>query len=450
MKEEQKGISKFDTLIIGGGIAGQESALNLANMGHKILMIEKDLSIGGKMIQLSKVFPTLDCAACITTPKMSETARHPDITLMLNTDINAITKQESYFKIEITENPRYVNAELCTGCQECEFVCPQIKQDQYNYNMVGRKAVYIPFNLANPRIATIDIENCINCRLCEKVCSANAIDFSHQKKEISYLAKSVIISSGYKLFKAENKPQYGFTKYPNVIDSMQMDRLIAPTRPYNNVLRPGDGKIPDNIAYVLCTGSRDSSLANNNNCGADCVNNPLCSQICCMYSIKQAQLLMGALPLADVTIYYMDIRAFGKGYEEFYQQTKSMGVEFIKGKIAKISEKTKNGDLILRYEDVEKGIVKEAKHDMVVLSVGVLPNTGLSELFKNEELELDNYNYIKQIDELVSPSKTSIEGVYVAGTASGPMDIPDSILSAGAAASEVASFLVKENTHSLN
>ena len=194
------------------------------------------------------------------------------------------------------------------------------------------------------------------------------------------------------------------------------------------MLRPKDGKMPDNIAYVLCTGSRDKT-----------VGNPICSQVCCMYSIKQAQLIMGALPMADVTIYYLHIRAFGKGFNEFYQQSKDMGVEFVKGKVGRISEKD-DGNLILRYEDIQEGIVKEAEHDMVVLSVGILPNNNIASMF-NDKLELDKFNYVKQIDELANPAQTNISGVYVAGTASAPMDIPDSILSAGAASAETAGYL---------
>jgi len=287
----------------------------------------------------------------------------------------------------------------------------------------------------------MDCSNCRECHQCVSACPANAIDFSQRKQTVTKSVKSVVVTTGYKLFPPSGKPEYGYTKYANVIDSMQMDRLIAPTRPYNNVLRPGDGKTPDNIAYVLCTGSRDSSIENSG-CGADCANNPICSQICCMYSIKQAQLLMGALPMTDITIYYMDIRAFGKGYEEFFQQSKAMGVNFVKGKVAKIRENENgSGDLILRYEDVTKGVVKEAKHDLVVLSVGVVPNKEVPNMFTNQKLELDRFNFVKQVDELVSPALTSIEGVFVAGAASGPKDIPDSILSAGCAASEVAGYL---------
>ena len=289
----------------------------------------------------------------------------------------------------------------------------------------------------------LDCSNCRECHQCVAACPSNAIDFSQKTQVMNTTVKSVIVTTGYKLFPPSGKPNYGYTKYANVIDSMQMDRLIAPTRPFNNVLRPGDGKVPDNIAYVLCTGSRDSAIENSG-CGADCENNPICSQICCMYSIKQAQLLMGALPMADITIYYMDIRAFGKGYEEFFMEAKSMGVTFVKGKVSKIRENENgSGDLILRYEDTTKGIVKEAKHDVVVLSVGVVPNKDVPEMFKSDKLELDAFNFVKQTDELINPSLTSIEGVYVAGAASGPKDIPDSILSAGAAASEVAGYLSK-------
>ena len=239
----------------------------------------------------------------------------------------------------------------------------------------------------------------------------------------------MIVATGFDLFDPAVIERYGGGGYKNVITSMQMERQLVPTRPFNNVLRPGDGKMPDNIAYVLCTGSRDET-----------VGNPICSQVCCMYSIKQGQLILGALPMADVTIYYLHIRAFGKGFEEFYQQARSMGVEFVKGKVGTITEKS-NGDLVLKYEDMQEGRVKEAEHDLVVLAVGMLANPEAGTLFTGGKLESDEYGYVKQVDRLRNPARTSIEGVFVAGTASGPMDIPDSILSAGAAASESLSYL---------
>ncbi|MDP8218274.1 MAG: CoB--CoM heterodisulfide reductase iron-sulfur subunit A family protein [Candidatus Theseobacter exili] len=425
--------TSFDALVIGGGIAGGESALNLANNGFRVLIIEKDLSIGGKMILLSKVFPSLDCSACITTPKVSEISRHPGITIFTNSKVKSIIKKsKNDFEAEIIKYPRYVITEDCTGCQLCEEACPVIIPDQYQYNLVGRKAAYIPFSIASPRVAAIDIENCTLCGACEKVCPTNCIDFTQETEEYLIKAKTVVVATGFNLFDPIKIPRFGFGSYKNVLTSMQMERQLAPTRPFNTILRPGDAKVPDNLAYVLCTGSRDVTIGN-----------PICSQICCMYSIKQAQLLMGALPMADVTIYYINIRSFGKGFEEFYSQAKGMGVDFIKGKIGKITEK-ENGNLILRYEDINENKVKESEHDMVILSVGVLPNPDNATLFHGEELKLDPFSFVNQTEPLASPSRTSIEGVFAAGTATGPMDIPDSILSAGSASSEAISYLIKK------
>ena len=423
----------YDALVVGAGIAGGEAALNLANIGYKVLLVEKELSIGGKMILLSKVFPTLDCAACITTPKVSEIARHPNITVFTESEVGQIIKHgENNFTAKVHKRPRYVHVKDCTACQLCEKACPVSVTDEFQFGLIGRKAAYIPFAISNPKAAAIDIENCTLCGMCEKVCPTGCIDFTMEPEVYDLQVKTIVLATGFNLFDTTKITRYGSGKFKNVLTSMQMEREIAPTRPYNTILRPGDGKVADRIAYVLCTGSRD-----------DTVGNPICSQVCCMYSMKQAQLLMGALPMADVTIYYIDIRSFGKGFEEFYQQAKDMGVNFVKGKIGKISEK-ENGNLILRYEDIAEGVVTEAEHDLVVLSAGVLPNQGINKLFDNETLELDTYNFVKQADMLASPAKTSIDGVFVAGMASAPMDIPDSILSAGSASSEAISYLVNE------
>jgi heterodisulfide reductase subunit A len=304
-------------------------------------------------------------------------------------------------------------------------------RDEYQFGLIGPKAAFIPFSIANPKAAVIDIENCTLCGACEKACPTHCIDFTMETEYYELHAKTVILATGFNLFDPLEIPRFGYGQYKNVITSMQMEREIAPTRPYNTILRPGDGKVPDRIAYVLCTGSRDNT-----------VGNPICSQICCMYSMKQAQLLMGALPMADITIYYIEIRAFGKGFEEFYRQAEGMGVNFVKGKIGKITEK-ENGNLILRYEDIAEGVVKEAEHDMVVLSVGVKSNPSAGKIFDGNSLKLDPLQFVAQQDLLGSPAKTSIDGVFVAGTASGPMDIPDSILSAGSASSEAISYLTR-------
>lgn len=430
MDKIKKNIS-YDALVIGAGIAGGEAALNLAATGYKVLLVEKDLSVGGKMIMLSKVFPTLDCAACITTPKISEISRHPNITIFTGSEVGNIRKiSDNEFTAQVTRKPRYVHVEDCTACQLCEKACPVSVRDQYQFGLIGRKAAFIPFSICSPKAAAIDIESCTLCGACERACPTNCIDFTMETEVMELHVKTIILATGFNLFDAHKMPRYGYGNHKNVITALQMERQLAPTRPYNTILRPGDGKVPDRIAYVLCVGSRDAS-----------VGNPVCSQICCMYSIKQAQLLMGALPMADVTIYYINIRSFGKGFEEFYQQAKGMGVNFVKGKIGRISEK-ENGNLILRYEDINEGKLQEAEHDMVILSTGVLPNQGIEGLFENETLYLDQFNFVGQTDVLASPARTSIDGVFVAGTATGPMDIPDTILSAGSASSEAISYLI--------
>jgi heterodisulfide reductase subunit A-like polyferredoxin len=276
----------------------------------------------------------------------------------------------------------------------------------------------------------LDCGGCCECHQCISACPADAIDFGMRDESQTLEVGSVVVSTGFDLFDPLGKVQYGYGRFPNVITAMQMDRLLSPTRPYNTVLRPSDGKIPENIAYILCTGSRDCQ-----------VDNPLCSRVCCMYSVKQAQLIMGALPMADVTIYYIDVRAFGKGFEEFYQQAKAMGVEFVKGKVGRV-EATNDGNLSLHYEDIAGGgKLAQAEHDLVVLSVGLLPNQDALSLFSGGELAPDAHHYVKEVDEDHSPARTSIEGVYVAGSSSAAMDIPDTILHSGAAAALAAAHV---------
>ena len=276
----------------------------------------------------------------------------------------------------------------------------------------------------------LDCGVCSECHACVDACPAEAIKLDMQGEEIEVEVGSVVLATGFKLFPADAKPQYGYGRHKNVITGMQMDRLLAPTRPYNAVLRPSDGKLPDNIAYVMCTGSRD-----------DTVGNPLCSRICCMYSVKQNQLIMGALPLADVTVYYIDVRSVGKGYDEFYQQAKEMGANFVKGRVSGIIE-TDEGNLVLRYEDIENGsTLAEAEHDMVVLAVGVQPNAEAQRLFEDGALALDDYYYVGEADEDLDPGRTNLPGVFVAGSAAGAKDIPDSILHAGAAVAQAAAHL---------
>ena len=276
----------------------------------------------------------------------------------------------------------------------------------------------------------LDCGVCSECRECVTACPSDAIHLDMRERIEEVTVGAVVVATGYKLFTADAKPEYGFGRYKNVITGMQMDRLLAPTRPFNTVLRPGDGKVPERIAYILCTGSRDET-----------VDNPLCSRFCCMYSIKQNQLVMGALPLAEVTVHYMDIRAPGKRYDEFYESAKSMGATYVKGRVAKVTEKP-DGNLILRYEDIEHGgALVEAEYDMVVLAIGVQPNRDVERLFSGEAIALNDFHYVAEPNEDLEPGRTNIPGVFVAGTASGAKDIADSILHAGAAVAQVAAHL---------
>jgi len=419
----------YDVVVIGGGIAGIEAALDLAEMDYKVLLVEKETTVGGKMLLLSKVFPTLDCASCISTPKMAAAAHHPNIELWTYSEVTSIdVKGRGDFEVTVLKKPRFVNDALCTGCGKCEDVCPVVIPRELDYGLRGRKAAYIPFDTAVPKITVVDVDNCIFCGQCERVCPAGAIDFTQKPKIYRVKTHALIITTGYRLFPAERKESYGYGKVPNVITAMQMERLLSPTRPFNSVLRPSDGKEPSSIGYVLCVGSRDKT-----------VGNPRCSQVCCMYSIKQAQLILGAVPLADVTIYCMDIRAYGKGFEEFYQKAKAMGVRFVRSRVAKI-EGLPNGNVKVIYEDIDDGKVKSAEHDLVVLSVGLLPSSNdVVSIIHGAKLTVDALGFI--ITDPSAPTQTNIEGIFAAGCATGPKDIPDTILEAASAAARCAAYL---------
>jgi heterodisulfide reductase subunit A len=276
----------------------------------------------------------------------------------------------------------------------------------------------------------LNCADCSQCQECVNICPAHCIDFSMKPEPIKLRVGSVILATGFEIMDPTGKDHLGYGVLPDVITGPQLDRLLSPTRPYNGVLRPSDGKEPESIAMVLCAGSRDHTFCN-----------PLCCRIGCMYAIKQAQLIMGALPIADVTIYYMDIRAFGKGYDEFYEQAKGMGVNFVKGKVARI-EQLENGKMALHYEDILGEDGKQTReHDLVVLAVGFLPNTAPFALYKGGELERDAFNYVREVNPVIEPGATNVAGLYLAGTVNGAKDIPDTVLHSGATAAQVSAYL---------
>jgi heterodisulfide reductase subunit A len=423
---ESDTVKRFDALVVGGGIAGLQTALDLADQGYTVAIVEKDASIGGKMIRLSKVFPTLDCASCITTPKMAAAAHHANITLFTYCELKSLDRNGTGFHAAVVQRPRYVDADKCIGCRQCEYNCPVLVSDPEQGGFCGTKAVAIPFSNAIPQIAVLDPDQCMLCGKCASVCPTEAIDYFEKPMAFTIEAGTAVLTTGFELTPVTDKPQYGRGAIPNVIDSLQMERLLAPHGPYNRVLRPSDGMEPDNIAYVQCAGSRDKSMGVS-----------YCSRVCCMYAIKQAMLLSGALPLADITIYYMDIRAFGKGYEQFYQNAKAMGINFVKAKVAYI-EPGENGNAILHYEDQVGGGITTAEHDLTVLSMGMVPSwnpAGICPVARGDD------RFIHTIRPKLAPTLTDMEGVFTAGAGAGPKDIVDTITEAGSAATEAANYL---------
>jgi heterodisulfide reductase subunit A len=425
---ENKNI-QWDVLVVGAGIAGLQAALEVADQGRKVLLVEKQPSIGGRMINLSKVFPTLDCASCITTPRMASVAHHLNITIRTYSELKGIQREGDFFKTVLVQKARYVNEEACIGCRRCEEVCPVLVPDEYEHGLGARKAIRIPFTNAIPQLAVLDMDHCILCGACAKACPTDCIDFLQEDKKMPVEVGAVILATGHQLTPMNAKSQYGGAKLSNVISPMQAERLLAPHGPYGRVLRPSDGKVPESIAYVQCAGSRDASLGVS-----------YCSRVCCMYAIKQAMLLSGSLPVAEITIYYMDIRAFGKGYEQFVTHAAAMGIHFVKAKVAKITEDEEHNPVV-RIERQEGGAIPETvKHDLVVLSLGMIPGADPQlEDFSGVSCAADGF--IENPHSKLAPTQTTSSGVFAAGTAIGPKDIVDSIVDAGSAALEALQYL---------
>ncbi|MGO0122265.1 FAD-dependent oxidoreductase [Desulfothermobacter acidiphilus] len=421
-----------DVLVIGGGIAGVQAALDLADQGIKVYLVEKGPSIGGRMIQLQKVFPTMDCPSCIFTPKMVAASNHPDITLLAYSEVSEIKREGNLFLVTLYKKARYVDEDRCVGCGICENNCPVDVPSEYDNGLGARKAIYIPFAQAVPKVATVDLDHCVLCGVCERVCPAKAVNFAQKPETINLEVGAIIVATGFNLYDPSKLEQYGGGKFANVIPSLTMERLLIPNGPYGAVVRPSDGKIPRRVAYLLCVGSRSRNPINGY---------PYCSRVCCMYTIRQAQSTILNLRKVEVDVYYMDIRAYGKGFEEFYRRAEGVGVRFWKGRVGRITEQ-ENGNLLLRAEiiDGSDSRIVEQEYEMVVLALGIRPqHRALAKLLP--ELELDDYGFVKTAAPKLDPTTTNVPGVFVAGVAEGPKDIVDTVMQASAAAMRASAYI---------
>ncbi len=420
-------------LVIGGGISGMQSALDLADSGFKVYVLDNSPSIGGAMSQLDKTFPTNDCAMCIMAPKLVETGRHHNIQLITNADLESVEGQAGNFEVTITKRPRYVDESRCTGCGICTQRCPIEVKDEYNKGLKKRKAIHVKYPQAVPPVHCIDQEICIGCGVCETQCEAEAIRYSQDVERLEIEVGSIILSPGFEEFDVSSKrKEYGYGSYPNVITSLQMERMLSATGPFNGlVLRPSDGEIPKSVAFIQCVGSRDRTSGN-----------PYCSSVCCMFAIKEAVIAQEHTPGLKATIFFMDMRAFGKEFDDYYiRAEEEHGVRFVKNnRISGVKQDEGTNNLILPY--VEGGELKEEEFELVVLSVGMNAPKTAKLLSEKLGVELNEFDFCKT--SVLLPLETSGDGIYASGAFSSPKDIPDSVAQASGAAAAASGIIAEE------
>jgi heterodisulfide reductase subunit A len=411
-----------DVVVIGAGIAGIQAALDIAGHGIHVHLIEREPSIGGHMAQLDKTFPTNDCSMCILSPKMVDVSRHPLITIHTCAEVQSIEGEVGNFTVTINQHPRYVDAALCNGCGDCIGICPVEVYNRFDAGIGVRKAIYKPHAQAVPDIVVKDADHCIECGLCYDACGPGAVLRKDEEKMVTIHAASIVITTGYSVFDARNKEQFGHLMLPDVITSLELERMINASGPTDGkIKRLSDGSVPRSIVFIQCVGSRDNSI-----------DRPYCSCICCMQAMKNAMLIKEKQPEIDITLCYMDIRAYGKGYEEYYERAKALGIRFLRGMPAEILA-DRNG-LILQVENSETSEVQILHPDLVVLSIGIGPSDTAATIAGKCGVPLESTGFFKPMHDAVDTVATPRPGIYIAGTASAPRDIPDSVASGGSAA----------------
>jgi heterodisulfide reductase subunit A len=436
-------------LVIGAGVAGIQAALDIADAGHEVVLVEREPSVGGKMAGLSETFPTLDCSQCILTPRMVEVGQHSNIRLYTYSEVESVEGYLGNFTVKIRQKARYVDMSKCTGCGECWTNCPSKKNlSEFDYNMGFRKAIYIPFPQAVPARPVIDKENCTRlkkgkgCGICEKKCAAGAIVYDDVDKVVEERVGAIIVATGYKLYKIGQEQdsekytgygEYGYGQYKDVIDSLQFERLVSASGPTGGELkRPSDGATPKNVVFISCVGSRDNAKGMG-----------YCSKICCMYTAKHTMLYKHKVHEGQAHVFYMDIRAGGKNYDEFVRRAiEQDGANYIRGRVSKITEE--NGKLIVRGADTLTGSPVTIEADMVVLAAAMRPADGIEELAQKLKVGYDEYRFLSESHPKLRPVETNSAGVFVCGACQAPKDIPEAVAQASAAAGKVQVMFAKE------
>jgi heterodisulfide reductase subunit A len=411
-----------NVVVIGAGVAGIQAALDIAAHGIHVDLIEREPTIGGHMAMLDKTFPTNDCSMCILSPKMVDVSRHPSITIHTCSEVEKVDGEIGHFRVTVKKHPRYIDEATCTGCGDCVLVCPVEVYNRFDAGIGVRKAIYKPHAQAVPDLVIKDPDHCIECGLCYDVCGPGSVRREDNEQEIVLEAASIVLTTGYSAFDAGKKPQFSHLRLPDVVTSLEMERMINASGPTGGkIRRMSTGETPKSVVFIQCVGSRDMTIGK-----------PYCSCVCCMQAIKNAILIKEKNPAIDVTVCYMDIRSYGKGYEEYYERAKALGIRFLRGMPSDIL--ADRDGMVMQVENSETSEVQVLHPDLVVLSIGMGPAESMAELAKKFGIALEDTGFVKTVHDALDTTATLRPGIYVAGTAVAPKDIPDSVASGGSAA----------------
>ncbi|MEW6667646.1 MAG: CoB--CoM heterodisulfide reductase iron-sulfur subunit A family protein [Thermodesulfobacteriota bacterium] len=429
-------LDRKGVLIIGGGIAGIQTSIDLANMGTRVYLVERKPSIGGRMAQLDKTFPTNDCSMCILAPKMIECANHENITLLTYAEVMEVQGKEGDFRARVLRKARFVEESKCVGCGDCAAKCPTKVLDEFNAGLGNRKAIYKYFPQAVPSTYVIDPVHCRvlqgkKCGTCEKTCKAKAVNYEQKDSEIVLEVGAVVMATGFDLYDVSPLKEYGWGTFRNVLTAMQFERMICASGPTGGHLkRPSDGKEPKSLAFVQCVGSRDVR------------HKRYCSAVCCMHATKEAILAHEHCPGLSSTIFFMDMRAVGKGFQDYVRRARlEYAVEYVRTRPGRITENEENHNPVIHYEDTVTRELKTREFDMVVLSQALIPSEGNLSVAGKLGVDLDEFGFVSMPGDVLNPFATTRAGVFACGFCQSPMDVPDSVIRASAAASKVAETL---------